>query len=116
MTEPSQAERLAFVKFARCTALAADRLCGSLLELTKRLENAQIIDSNRPSKKDRDNKMSKNQKNLQYVEEDVNNLMNQIAEKTPDAEKIVESLFRDVKPKKAKKTSENKKAEDVKDE
>ena len=108
MTEPSQSERLAFVKFARCSALAADKLCGTLYALTQRLEEENLIDPNRPSKKVRDNKLRTNAREVAASDEDIEKLVKQISEKNADAEKIVASLFRDAAPKRVKKTTEQK--------
>ena len=112
-TEPSQAERLAFVKFARSSAVAADKLCATLYALTQKLEEQKLIDPNRPSKRERDNKLRKNARELAASDEQIDKLVKQISEKNSDAEKIVASLFRDATPRKAKKTNDNKKQEDA---
>ena len=108
MIQPSQSERLAFVKFARSSAVAADKLCGTIMALTQRLEEQNIIDPNRPTKRERDIKLRKNSRDLAASDEDIDKLVKQISEKNADAEKIVASLFRDAAPRRTKKTTDTK--------
>ena len=113
--EPSQSEKLAFLKFARSSAVAADKLCGSVLALSQRLEELNIIDPNRQTKKTRDNQLKKTARELAVSDETIEKLVKEISEKNADAEKIVASLFRDVAPRKTKKATDSKpKADDTK--
>ena len=101
--EPNEKERIAFLKFARNGALAADKLTSALCALTQRLEEENIIDPNRPSKKQRDAKMRTNAKEFAVPNDAIDKLVNEIHHTNPDAEKIVASLFRDASPRKTKK-------------
>lgn len=101
VTEP---ERQAFVKFARHTAVSADKLCGALIKLTQSLEEAKIIDPERPTKQERDKKLTKSYHDFDVPAEEVASLMSKLVN-NPDAEKIVSSLYRDYKPKRSSRSS-----------
>ena len=106
MSEPTESERLAFVKFARHTALAADKLCGSLLSMSQKLEEAKIIDPSRKTKSERDKKLKNNHSLVSISNEEISKLISQIQD-NPDAESIILSLFRDLEPSRVKKLLPN---------
>ncbi|EAY09118.1 hypothetical protein TVAG_230780 [Trichomonas vaginalis G3] len=112
MEKVSEPERQAFVKFARHTAVATDRLCGALIKLTQSLEEAKIIDPERPSKLERDKKLTKTYKDFDIPAEEVASLMEKLVN-NPDAEKIISSLYRDYKPKRQTRSAQ--KADGAKD-
>lgn len=93
---PSQAECMAFVKFARYTALAADRLAGALLQMTARLEDEGILKCGRSSRLERDKKLRLYAMNIHKSDSDINDMMKLIPNH-PDAEKLINSLFRGVR-------------------
>jgi hypothetical protein len=93
--EPSQAECLAFVKFARYTAITADRLAGALLTLSERLEEANLLDPNRPSRLARDEKLRSHEREVANTDHAVADLL-KLLPNHPDGESLVESLFQDL--------------------
>lgn len=90
---PSQAECMAFVKFARYTALTADRLAGALLQMTAKLEDEGILKCGRSSRLERDKKLRLYAMNIQKSDSDINDMMKLIPNH-PDAERLIQSLFR----------------------
>ena len=93
---PSQAECQALVKFARCVSLTADRLAGSLIEMTTRLEDEGFLKTNRPSRIERDKKIRSLGLEVQKSDDEIKDMMKLISGH-PDAEKLVNSLFKDAK-------------------
>jgi len=114
MIEPTQEEKMAMVKYARHTALAADRICGSLLGMAKRLEEAKIIDSARKSKSERNKKLKGNYQEISVSDEEITKLMKKIQD-NPDAESIVASLFRDLSPAQVKSAVSSSKPKEKKE-
>jgi hypothetical protein len=88
----SQAERLAFVKFARYTALTADKLAASLTALTESLETAGVLDPARPSRSHRVHSL---RQHVALVEKSDHAVAESIAKLPdhPDGEALVSSLL-----------------------
>jgi hypothetical protein len=93
--EPSQAERLAFVKFARYTALTADKLSGALLALSEKLELGGFLDPNRASRISRDQKLKSHMHKVSKSGQAVSDLLKLIPDH-PDGESLIRSLFQDL--------------------
>jgi hypothetical protein len=94
-TTPSQAECLTFVKFARYTALTADRLAGALVSLTERLEDVGVIDPNRTSRLLRDQKLRSHTAKVAKSDQAVTDLL-KLLPHHPDGEQLIQSLFQDL--------------------
>jgi hypothetical protein len=94
-TAPSQAECLTFVKFARYTALTADRLAGALVSLTERLEEVGVIDPNRVSRVSRDQKLRGHAVKVVKSDQAVTDLL-KLLPHHPDGEQLIQSLFQDL--------------------
>ncbi|OHT00676.1 hypothetical protein TRFO_32589 [Tritrichomonas foetus] len=92
----SQAECLAFVKFARYAALTADRLAGALLQMTMKLEDEGILKPGRPSRLERDKKIRAYGIQVQKTDDEIAEMMKLIPNH-PDSEKLIQTLFRDMK-------------------
>lgn len=93
---PSQAERLAVVKFARYTALTADKMAGILLGLTTQLEEIGILHPNRQSKAERDRKMNKHACDVAKSDQEVGDMLRLIPNH-PDAEELIQALLGDIR-------------------
>jgi hypothetical protein len=93
--EPSQAERIAFVKFARYTALTADKLSGALIALSEKLESAGISDPNRASRISRDQQLKAHMHKVFKSDQTVNDLLKLMPDH-PDGESLVRFLFCDL--------------------
>ncbi|KAK8878682.1 hypothetical protein M9Y10_005462 [Tritrichomonas musculus] len=93
---PSQAECMAYVKFARYTALAADRLAEALLQMTAKLEDEGILKCGRSSRINRDKKLRLYAINIQKTNTEINDMMKLIPSH-PDSEKLISSLFKGIK-------------------
>lgn len=93
---PSQAERMAFVKFARYTALVADRLAGAMLQMTAKLEDEGILKCGRSSRLERDKKLRLYAMKIHKSDSDISDMMKLIPDH-PDAEKLISSLFKGVR-------------------
>jgi hypothetical protein len=92
---PSQADCLTFVKFARYTALTADRLAGALVGLTERLEESGLLDANRASRVSRDQKLRTHAAKVAKSDQAVTDLL-KLLPHHPDGEQLIQSLFRDL--------------------
>lgn len=120
MTEaqPAQVEieledRERVMKFARYTALSMDRMCATILELTKRLEDAHLIPADRKSKRIRDNQMKRHQKALMPNKEVVDDVIEQLKRTDhPNPEEIAATLFRDLDVAKLKRAAKPPQKED----
>jgi hypothetical protein len=88
-------DREKIVKSLRHTAFSVDKLCGTLLELTQRLEDSQLIASERPTKRLRDKQIKRHRSELQPDEKLIADVLEQVKDH-PDPEAIVASLFRDL--------------------
>jgi hypothetical protein len=87
---------MALVKFARYTALTADKLVGTILSLTSKLEESGVLQSNRASRAIRDAKMRQYAADMAKSDQDVAEMMKLIPDH-PDSENLVRSLFRDLR-------------------
>ena len=113
MNDPTESEKLAFLRYARYTAFTADKLCGSLLKLSQRLEESKFLDPSRKSKLERDRKLKNHQHDISVSDEEIMKIMKRI-DNNPDAEQIVSSLFRDVDPSRIKRiVSKEKKSSEI---
>jgi hypothetical protein len=86
---------MAFVKWARYTALTADKLAGHILELTAKLEDRGILLPTRPSRFARDKKLRTHGADVAKSDQEIADLVKLIPNH-PDAENLVRSLFRDL--------------------
>jgi hypothetical protein len=90
---PDDRERV--VKFCREKTVVYDRLCATLLDLTKKLEDANVIPANRKYKKNVHNQLRKHSAELSPDAARVAEML-ELAKDHPDPEKLVASLFRDI--------------------
>lgn len=98
---PTNEECQKILKYARHTALASDRICGTLLSFANRLEELNIIPKDRASKKDRDKHLKRHKNALEVPSEKIEEMVNKL-KSHPDAESIVASLFRDTSVRRVK--------------
>ena len=97
LVEIGPEDRARVMKFARYTALSMDRMCGTILELTKRLEEANLIPTDRKTKRPRDIQMKKHARQFAVDKETVENVLEQLkGSDHPNPEEIVSTLFRDL--------------------
>ena len=95
-------ERQNLIKYARHAAIAADQICASLLTLSTRLEELNIIPKDRKTKQKRDSHLKKNKKEVDVPDEKIEEMIQKL-QGQPDAEAIIASLFRDLKVSRVKK-------------
>ena len=93
----SEEQQQKMMQIARYTALAADQLCSNLMEFSKKLEENNIIPSDRPTKKQCKSQLISNKKRSAPNEEKVKEMLEKVKDH-PDAESLVASLFRDLNP------------------
>lgn len=98
----SESEQQKVLKFARYTALAADKLCNELIQLSEKLEESGIISPDRPTKKTMRNQIKNSKKKSDSDVKKVTEIYESIKDH-PDAEAIVASLFRDLNEKAVRK-------------
>ena len=111
---PSSDERLRLLKQARHTALAADRICGTLLAFSNRLEQMNIIPKDRKTRKARDQQLRRHQKELEVPGERIKELVRMVQD-NPNAEQLVASLFRDLSVRRIKSVTSRINSHDEKD-
>lgn len=92
----SQGEYLTTVRFARYTAVTADKLSNMLLNLTTKLEQAGILDSKRSSRLDRDTKLKKMAIDVTKSNCEVSELIRRIPGH-PQADEIIHALLADIR-------------------
>jgi hypothetical protein len=101
--EPDDRERV--VKYLRYTALSVDQMCGNLIELTRRLEDAHLIPSDRKTKKKRDAQLKHRKSELEPNKAFINEMLEKVRDQA-EPEAIVASLFRDIDLPRVKRLSE----------
>ena len=92
----SQCECLTAVKFARYTAVTADKLSKMMLNLTTKLEQAGIIDPKRISRAERDAKLKKMSLDVTKSNYEITELIRRIPAH-PQANQIIHALLDDIK-------------------
>lgn len=102
LTQTTIDERQNLIKYARHAAIAADQICASLLTLSTRLEELNIIPKDRKTKQKRDSHLKKNKKEVDVPDEKIEEMIQKL-QGQPDAETIIASLFRDLKVSRVKK-------------
>lgn len=97
LVEIPEEDREKVLKFARYSALSLDKLCGSILALTNRLEAANMIPKDRKTKALVKKQMTKHKLELQADEKLVTDVLKQLqANGNPNPESVVSTLFRDL--------------------
>lgn len=97
LVEIPEEDREKVMRFARYSAHTLDKLCGSILELTKRLEDANMIPKDRKTKALVKKQMTKHKSELQVDEKLVADVLKQLqANGNPSPEAVVSTLFRDL--------------------
>lgn len=97
LVEIPEEDREKVLKFARYSALSLDKLCGSILALTNRLEAANMIPKDRKTKALVKKQISKHKGELNVDEKLVNDVFEQLqARGNPSPEEVVSTLFRDL--------------------
>jgi hypothetical protein len=90
-----QSDYLSLVKFARYTALTVDKLAGEVLSLAAKLEDLGILEVHRQSRFERDMKVRKHLSDALGHDQEVSKMVKLIPDH-PDAELLIENLFRDL--------------------
>ncbi|OHT09886.1 hypothetical protein TRFO_04430 [Tritrichomonas foetus] len=90
------------MRYARHSALATDRICGTLLAFSNRLEELNIIPKDRKTKKIRDQHLKKHRLELNIPKEKIEEMVKKV-QGHPDPESLVASLFRDLNLRRVKK-------------
>ena len=98
----SPEEALSIIRYARHTALAADQICGSILNFSEQLEKLNIIPKDRKTKKMRDQHLRKHFNECGPSNKKIEEMAEKLKD-VPDAESLVSSLFRDLTVRKVKR-------------
>jgi hypothetical protein len=101
-------DRERVIKYLRYTALSLDQVCGNLVELTRRLEEAHLIPGDRKTRKKRDAQLKHRKSELVPSAAFVNDMLEKVRDQA-DPEALVASLFRDLDLPLVKKMAESSK-------